>query len=63
MTWVAAFIHMHSPGTEHGNATGKIIAGAVEQLLEAAPRDRRLFEETHRPYAIGARAPPAREAR
>lgn len=40
---------------EHGNATGHIIAGAVEQVLAAAPRDQRLyleinFEDTHRPY-------------
>ena len=53
------FDQMHSPGIEHGNATGKIIAGAVEQLLEATPRERRLFleinfEETHRPYASSA---------
>jgi N-sulfoglucosamine sulfohydrolase len=40
---------------EHGNTTGHIIAGAVEQVLAAAPRDQRLyleinFEDTHRPY-------------
>lgn len=50
------FDHMHSPGAEHGNSTGKIIAEAFERVLEAAPRERRLFleinfEETHRPYA------------
>jgi arylsulfatase A-like enzyme len=50
------FDHMHSPGHEDGNATGRIIAAAVEQLLKATPGERRLFleinfEETHRPYA------------
>ena len=53
------FHHMHSPGPEHGNATGKIIAAAVERLFEAAPTEQRLFleinfEETHRPYAAGS---------
>jgi N-sulfoglucosamine sulfohydrolase len=47
------FHHEHPPG--QGNATGHIIAAAVEQLLSAAPRDQRLyleinFEDTHRPY-------------
>ncbi len=55
------FEHMHSPGHEHGNATGPIIAAAVERVLERAAAERRLyleinFEETHRPY------PPARES-
>ena len=49
------FDHFHSPGHEHGNASGQIIAAAVEQVLEKSPGDRRLylevnFEETHRPY-------------
>jgi arylsulfatase A-like enzyme len=60
------FDHMHSPGTEHGNATGMIIASAVEGALEAAPAKRRLFmeinfEETHRPYALGAKGPTSSE--
>lgn len=49
------FAHMHSPGHEHGNATGQIIAAAVEQVLASDLGERRLyleinFEETHRPY-------------
>jgi N-sulfoglucosamine sulfohydrolase len=50
------FGHMHSPGHEHGNATGQIIAAAVEQVLASDLGERRLyleinFEETHRPFA------------
>jgi N-sulfoglucosamine sulfohydrolase len=49
------FQHEHPPGHEHGNASGQVIAGAVEQVLSAARRDQRLyleinFEDTHRPY-------------
>jgi len=49
------FQHEHPPGHEHGNATGHIIAAAVDQLLAAVGRDTRLyleinFEDTHRPY-------------
>ncbi len=47
------FNHEHPPG--NGNATGHIIAGTVEEVVGAAPRDQRLyleinFEDTHRPY-------------
>src|ERR1700716_25292 len=40
---------------EHGSATGHVMASEVEQVLAAAPPDRRLyleinFEDTHRPY-------------
>jgi arylsulfatase A-like enzyme len=47
------FQHEHPTG--HGNATGHLIAAAVEEVLAAAPRDQRLyleinFEDTHRPY-------------
>lgn len=49
------FHHEHPPG--HGNATGHLIAAAVEQVLGAAPRNQRLyleinFEDTHRPYPL-----------
>jgi arylsulfatase A-like enzyme len=49
------FKHMHPTGHEHGNMTGQIIAGAVEELLESDLGERRLyleinFEDTHRPY-------------
>jgi N-sulfoglucosamine sulfohydrolase len=49
------FGHMHPTGHEHGNMTGKIIAAAVEQLLQSDLGERRLyleinFEDTHRPY-------------
>jgi arylsulfatase A-like enzyme len=49
------FGHMHPTGHEHGNMTGKIIAAAVEELLQSDLDDRRLyleinFEDTHRPY-------------
>jgi N-sulfoglucosamine sulfohydrolase len=56
------FDHMHAPGRQHGNATGQIIAAAVEKVLKGAPAERRLylevnFEETHRPYpTVGASA-------
>ena len=47
------FHHEHPPGD--GNATGQIIAGAVEEVLGATPSNQRLyleinFEDTHRPY-------------
>jgi arylsulfatase A-like enzyme len=47
------FQHEHPPG--HGNATGHIIAAAVEEVVSATPKDQRLyleinFEDTHRPY-------------
>jgi N-sulfoglucosamine sulfohydrolase len=49
------FQHEHPPGHAHGNATGNSFAAAVEDVLSAAPADRRLyleinFEDTHRPY-------------
>jgi N-sulfoglucosamine sulfohydrolase len=49
------FGHMHPTGNEHGNMTGKIVAAAVEQLLQTDLGQRRLyleinFEDTHRPY-------------
>ena len=52
------FDHLHAPGPGHGNATGQILGAAVDQLLEAAQDDRRLFleinfAETHRPYTAG----------
>jgi N-sulfoglucosamine sulfohydrolase len=57
------FHHAHPPGDAHGNSTGGIIAAAVEQVLAATQRDRRLyleinFEDTHRPYpSLDASAP------
>ena len=56
------FAQMHSPGHEHGNATGQIIAAAVEQVLASETAAGRLYleinlEETHRPYpSDGGRA-------
>jgi N-sulfoglucosamine sulfohydrolase len=49
------FGYMHPTGHEHGNMTGKIIAAAVEELLESDLGHRRLYleinlEDTHRPY-------------
>jgi arylsulfatase A-like enzyme len=56
------FGHMHPTGREHGNMTGKIIAAAVEELLQSDLGDRQLyleinFEDTHRPYpSVGVEA-------
>ena len=49
------FGHRHPTGQDNGNMTGKIIAAAVEELLESDLGERRLyleinFEDTHRPY-------------
>lgn len=52
------FEHIHSPGNEHGDATGRTVAAEVEQFLESDPGGRQLymeinFEESHRPYDFG----------
>jgi len=49
------FDGLHSPGLEHGNATGLTVASQVEDFLIAHGPDGRLyleinFDDTHRPY-------------
>ena len=49
------FDGLHSPGHEHGNATGMTVASAVDEFLEARGARGRLyleinFDDTHRPY-------------
>jgi N-sulfoglucosamine sulfohydrolase len=48
------FHELHSPGHEHGNATGMTVAAAVREFLESHVRGRLYlevnFDDTHRPY-------------
>jgi N-sulfoglucosamine sulfohydrolase len=56
------FEHIHSPGHEHGNATGMEVASAVAELFAERDSSAPLFveinfDDTHRPYPEAGAAP------
>ena len=51
------FHEIHPPGPEHGNASGRAVAAAVEAFLDSRSGEERLyleinFDDTHRPYGV-----------